>query len=105
MKRTYTLLKQTFLIFCLSLYSALTHALDQANIQGVDDMLNAGQNLTKVAAKWGGIITVVGAALALGSGRLEGALAQTVCKICIVIGLLVAAEGFFGSKISWGFVF
>jgi hypothetical protein len=32
-------------------------------------------------------------------------LAQTVCKIFIVIGLLVAALGYFGSKIGWGFAF
>lgn len=87
------------------LYSAIVKAQDTTSIDGVDDMLKSGQNLVKVAAKWGGIITVVGAALALGSGRLEGALAQTLCKVLIVIGLLVAAMTFFGNKISWGFSF
>lgn len=87
------------------LYSIIAKAQDVTNIDGVDDMLKSGQSIAKVAAKWGGIMTVVGAALALGSGRLEGALAQTICKILIVIGLLIAASTFFGSKISWGLSF
>lgn len=87
------------------LYSIIAKAQDTTSIDGVDDMLKSGQNIVKVSAKWGGIITVVGAALALGSGRLEGALAQTICKVLIVIGLLVAAMTFFGNKISWGFSF
>ena len=93
--------------FCLSLFICFggVYASDMTGISGVDDMLVSGQSIVKVAAKWGGIITVVGAALALGSGRLEGALAQTICKILVVIGLLVAAFTFFGQKISWGFSF
>jgi len=87
------------------IYSIVVKAQDVTSIDGVDDMLKSGQNIVKVSAKWGGIITVVGAALALGSGRLEGALAQTICKVLIVIGLLIAAMTFFGNKISWGFSF
>ena len=89
----------------LFLYASLVLAQDVSNISGVDDMLVAGQSLLKVAAKWGGIVTVVVSALALGSGRLEGALAQTICKILVVVGLLMAAMSFFGGKISWGFAF
>jgi hypothetical protein len=84
-------------------YSVLLWAKDTTDISGVDDMLTAGKSIISVAAKWGGIVTVVGAALALGSGRLEGALAQTICKILVVVGLLIAAMTFFGDKISWGF--
>lgn len=95
------------IIFSLGLafYSLVAYAQDTTGISDVDDMLSSGQSIIKVAAKWGGILTVVGAALALGSGRLEGALAHTVCKILIVIGLLTAAFTFFGQKISWGFSF
>lgn len=89
----------------LFLFSQLANATDSVGIGEVDNMLEHGQNALKVAAKWGGITTVVGAALALGSGRLEGALAQTICKILIVIGLLVAATSYFGNKIAWGFAF
>ena len=89
----------------LFLYANLVFAQDVSNISGVDDMLIAGQSMLKVAAKWGGIATVVVSALALGSGRLEGAFAQTICKILVVIGLLAAAMSFFGDKISWGFTF
>jgi hypothetical protein len=85
--------------------SQLIYAQDTTGITGVDDMISSGQSIIAVAAKWGGILTVVGSAIALGSGRLEGALAQTVCKILIVIGLLIAAFGFFGPKISYGFSF
>ena len=87
------------------LYSTLAWAQDVTNIDGVDDMLQSGQSVVKVAAKWGGIITVIAAALALGSGRLEGALVHTICKVLIVIGLLIAASTFFANKISWGFSF
>lgn len=87
------------------LYTSIVKAQNMTNIDGVDDMLMSGQSIIKVAAKWGGVVTVVGAALALGSGRLEGALAQTICKILIVVGLLIAAMTFFGEKISWGFSF
>jgi hypothetical protein len=97
--------KTIFNAICLYLYSKIIWAQDVSNISGVDDMLIAGQGMLKVAAKWGGIVTVVGAALALGSGRLEGALAHTICKILIVVGLLIAAMTFFGTKISWGFTF
>lgn len=95
------------ILFCLLLVvcSVVAHAHDSVDIEGIKDMLKSGQDLVKVAAKWGGVITVVGSALALGSGRLEGALAQTVCKIFIVIGLLAAALGYFGGKIGWGFSF
>lgn len=91
--------------FMLYLYTVLVNAQDVSNVSGVDDMLIAGQSMLKVAAKWGGIGTVVCAALALGSGRLEGAFAQTICKILVVVGLLIAAMSFFGNKISWGFAF
>ena len=94
------------MFFCsFAIYVTLVKAQDLTNIDGVDDMLKSGQSIAKVAAKWGGIITVIGAALALGSGRLEGALAHTICKVLIVIGLLIAASTFFGNKISWGFAF
>ena len=95
------------IIFMVSmfLYIGVVKAQNMTNIDGVDDMLMSGQSMIKVAAKWGGVVTVVGAALALGSGRLEGALAQTICKILIVVGLLIAAMTFFGEKISWGFSF
>jgi hypothetical protein len=98
-------LKHSLFYISLMFYSVIARAADTTSISGVDDMLKSGQEITKVAAKWGGIITVVGAALALGSGRLEGALAQTICKVLIVVGLLIAAMTFFGNKISWGFSF
>lgn len=82
---------------------ALVYAADTSSgsqIAGVTDMLDAGNNLLKKMAKIGGVATVVGAALALGSGKLEGALAQTICKILIVVGLLIAAFSFFEGKIG-----
>lgn len=93
--------------FLLTIYllNTISYAQEVTNISGVDDMLIAGQSIVKVAAKWGGIATVVCAALALGSGRLQGAFAHTICKILIVVGLLIAAYTFFGAKISWGFAF
>ncbi len=80
-------------------------AADASSIQiaGVSDMLSNGETLLKFAAKWGGIATVVAAALSLGRGKLEGALAQTICKILIVVGLLIAAFSYFGTHIQ-GFV-
>ena len=93
------------IFFSFLLYISIVNASDTTGISEVDSMLTTGKSIVQVAAKWGGIITVVGAALALGSGRLEGALAQTICKIFIVIGLLIAAFTFFGNKISWGFSF
>ncbi len=89
--------------FATALYSGISYAQDTTNISEIDDMLQDGQSMIKVAAKWGGILTVVGAALLLGRGRLEGAIAQTICKILVVIGLLMAAFTYFGAKISWGF--
>ena len=86
-------------------YSTLAYSQDNVNIEGVSDMIRSGQDMIRVAAKWGGILTVVGAALALGGGRLEGALAQTICKVVIVIALIMAAFGYFGKQISWGFSF
>ncbi len=87
-------------------YCSLVLALDKSGVSGVDDMLASGQGMIKVAAKWGGITTIVGAAVALGHGRLEGALAQTICKILIVVGLLVSAFGFFQEQLSsFGFIF
>lgn len=96
-----SLIKILFLIF-ISVIGANVFALDPSSIQitGVSDMLSNGETLLKVAAKWGGIATVVGAALALGSGKLQGALVHTICKILIVIGLLIAAFSYFGNKIN-----
>lgn len=94
-----------FICLIFLFYSTFASGQDTTSISGVDDMLLGGQNIIKVAAKWGGILTVVGAALALGSGRLEGALAQTICKILIVVGLLIAAYMWVGPKIGWGFAF
>lgn len=87
-----------FSFFCFS----FAIAVDASSIQipGVSDMLNNGETLLKFAAKWGGIATVVGAALSLGRGKLEGALAQTICKILIVVGLLIAAFSYFGTHIQ-----
>lgn len=100
---TLKLFRNLGVILGLCLSVSVVWAQDMSNISGVDDMLIAGQSMLKVAAKWGGIVTVVSAALALGSGRLEGALAHTLCKVLIVVGLLIAAMSFFGNKISWGF--
>ena len=105
MHKFFYYLKHSLFYLSFMLYSVVAKAQDATSIDGVDDMLKSGQNLVKVSAKWGGIITVVAAALALGSGRLEGALVHTLCKVLIVIGLLVAAMTFFGNKISWGFSF
>ncbi|MBP9742401.1 MAG: hypothetical protein KBD37_03490 [Burkholderiales bacterium] len=98
-------MSQVILFISLWIYSAMANAADTTGIAEIDDMVSSGQSILKVAAKWGGILTVVGAALALGSGRLEGALAKTICKILVVIGLLMAAYTYFGNKISWGFAF
>lgn len=105
MNKKINIIKRIFFSLSMLIYVGIAKAQDTTGISDIDDMLMSGQGIVKVAAKWGGILTVVGAALALGSGRLEGALAQTICKILIVIGLLVAAFTFFGQKISWGFTF
>ena len=105
MRLILALFKNPNLWVVLLLYSGFTNAADQTGITGIDTMITSGQNIIKVAAKWGGILTVVGSALALGSGRLEGALAQTVCKILIVVGLLVAAFTYFSTQLGVGFAF
>lgn len=97
--------KSFVVVVSLCFYNGLAYAADTSGIAGIDDMIISGQKILMVAAKWGGITTVVGTALALGRGRLEGALAQTVCKILIVIGLLIAAFGFFKEKLAFGFTF
>ena len=97
--------KKTILMLSLSLYSLVVYASDTTGISDVDDMLKTGQTIVGVAAKWGGIVTVVVAALALGSGKLQGAASQAVSKVFIVIGLLIAAYSYFGKEISWGFSF
>jgi hypothetical protein len=95
------------IIFTLSITfcSLLANASDTTGLQDVDSMLKTGQNIVAVSAKWGGIITVVVAALALGSGRLQGSVAQAVSKVFIVIGLLMAAFSYFGNEVRWGFSF
>lgn len=95
-----------FLLGTLLIYTINAHAADTTTLPGpVNDLLSGGQSVIKVAAKWGGILTVVGGALALGSGRLEGALAQTVCKVIVVIGILSIAVSYFGGLITYGFAF
>jgi len=96
---------RVLLALSLFLYSIVAEAADQTNIGDIDVMLDAGKSIIKVAAKWGGILTVVAAAIALGSGRLQGELSATVTKILIVIGLLAAAFGYFAPSIGWGFSF
>ena len=106
----YSLLKKSInrviLLIFLLFYNIAVYAADPDSIQitGVKDMLQDGQSLVLVAAKWGGIVTVICAALALGRGKLEGAMAQTIVKILVVVGLLIAATKFFGDKIQ-GFMF
>ena len=82
------------------------YALDASGIHitGVSDMLSDGEDLLRFAAKWGGIATVVCAAVALGSGRLHSDIAQIVFRILLVIGLLIAAFSYFGTKIN-GYAF
>jgi hypothetical protein len=92
----------TFLTLCCFSFAIGADA-SSIQIAGVSDMLNNGETLLKFAAKWGGIATVIGAALSLGRGKLEGALAQTICKILIVVGLLIAAFSYFGTHIQ-GFI-
>ena len=100
-------LLKTILLIVFCVCSGVIYAADASSIQisGISDMLSNGETMLKVFAKWGGIATVVGAALALGTGRLEGALAHTVCKVLIVIGLLISAFGFFSQKMAFGFAF
>ena len=64
-------------VLILCMFGSIAFAADTVQIDGVSDMITSGQSLLKVFAKWGGIMTIVGAALALGTGRLEGALAHT----------------------------
>lgn len=97
--------KNNLFYLILFLSNQLVYATELTGVDGIDDMVGSGQKILMVAAKWGGITTVVGAALALGRGRLEGALAQTICKILVVIGLLIAAFGFFKQKLTFGFAF
>ena len=97
--------KNNLLYLFLLFSSQLIYAAEATGIDGIDDMVGSGQKVLMVAAKWGGITTVVGAALALGRGRLEGALAQTICKILVIVGLLIAAFGFFKQKLTFGFAF
>ena len=89
-----------------SLFTSQVFAIDASGIQisGVSDMLSNGESLLKFAAKWGGIATVVGAALALGMGKLHNNIAAIVFKVLIVVGLLIAAFNYFGTKIN-GFAF
>lgn len=95
-----------FIFTVLTLYATPAHAADTTTLPGpVNALLTGGQSVIKVAAKWGGILTVVGGALALGSGRLEGALAQTICKVIVVIGILSIAVTYFGGLITYGFAF
>ena len=97
--------KKIIFTLSISFCSLLAYASDTTGLGDVDSMLKTGQNIVAVAAKWGGIITVVVAALALGSGRLQGSAAQAVSKVFIVIGLLMAAFSYFGNEVSWGFSF
>lgn len=97
--------KNILVYFSVAFYGSLVYAADVSGIAGVDDMITSGQNLLMVSAKWGGVTTVVGSAIALGRGRLEGSLAQAICKILIVVGLLIAAFGFFKEKLAFGFAF
>jgi hypothetical protein len=92
-----------FIVINCLFYNLFAADASSIKIEGVSDMLSNGETLLKFAAKWGGIATVVGAALSLGRGKLEGALAQTVCKILIVVGLLIAAFSYFGNHIQ-GFI-
>ena len=105
MRQILAMFKNTGLLPLLLLFSAFVYGADQTDIPQINAMLTSGQSMIKVAAKWGGILTVVGSALALGSGRLEGALAQTMCKILIVIGLLVASLTYFQGQLAVGFSF
>ena len=103
------MLKHTLKLILLIVLSGISLnalALDASSIQitGVSDMLSNGETLLKVAAKWGGITTVVVGALALGSGKMHTSFAQVICKILVVIGLLIAAFSYFGTKIN-GFAF
>ncbi len=97
--------KKIIFTLSLSFYSLVVYASDTTGIRDVDDMLKTGRSIVSVAAKWGGIVTVVVAALALGSGRLQGSAAQTISKVFIVIGLLMAAFSYFGNEVSWGYSF
>jgi hypothetical protein len=99
------LFKSANLWLLLLLCSGFVNAADQTDIPQINTMLTSGQSMIKVAAKWGGILTVVGSALALGSGKLEGALAQTICKILIVVGLLIASLTYFHGQLAMGFAF
>ena len=100
-----SLFKKNIFMLSLLFYSLAANAADTTGIAGIDEMVGAGQNILKGAARWGGILTVVIGALALGSGRLQGTASQTICKILIVIGLLMAAFNYFGQNVSWGFSF
>lgn len=105
MRNTVRAYRKWSLLVGLFFYNTLVYAVEAVGVDGIDDMVKTGQNMIWVAAKWGGIATVVGGAIALGSGKLEGALAQTVCKILIVSGLLIAAFTFFKDKFAFGFAF
>jgi hypothetical protein len=98
--------KRLLLFMFIIIFNNQIFAIDASGIEitGVSDMLSNGESLLKFVAKWGGIATVVGAALALGFGKLHNNLAETIFKVLISVGLLIAAFNYFGTKIS-GFAF
>jgi hypothetical protein len=56
-------------------------------------------------AKWGGILMIVIGGVVIGSGKAQGALANTIFGIVLAIGLIMGAWGWFSANFSQGFAF
>jgi|GEM_PF-2847267 len=83
----------------------IAHATDSSGIQELDDQSTKFQNGVKVFAKWGGILMIVIGGVVIGSGKAQGALANTIFGIVLAIGLIMGAWGWFSANFSQGFAF
>mgnify|MGYP003418310636 FL=1 len=83
----------------------VAHATDSSGITELDDQGSKFQNGIKMFAKWGGILMIVIGGVMIGSGKAQGALANTIFGIVLAIGLIMGAWGWFSANFSQGFAF
>ena len=78
-------------------------AMDTTGLSGLDTTIGSGQQVLKVAAKWGGIGILVAAAILFGSGKAKGEALTWLFWLVLACGLIIAGFGWWTTTFTEGF--
>lgn len=97
MKKLYTL--------TILLLSKLVMAADATGINGLDTTITQGQEVLRVAARWGGVGLLVFVGLMFGFTKAKGEGLTFLLWLVLGLGLIISAFGWWTTVFTDGFAF